>query len=114
MSMLDWNEHQKQALAGVAEIGRTSPGIVKGYVTLGGAAAKTGLLGSKAHELIALAVAVSVRRDGCIAVHTAAAIRAGATREEIAEASGTAAAVNAGAALVYATRVMDARAAKSA
>ena len=52
--------------------------------------------------------------DGCIAVHTAAAIRAGATREEIAEALGTAAGVNAGAALVYSARVMDAYAAKTA
>lgn len=38
---------------------------------------------------------------------------AGATREEIAEALDTATAVNAGAALVYATRVMDAYAAKT-
>jgi AhpD family alkylhydroperoxidase len=58
--------------------------------------------------LIALAVAVTVRCDGCIAVHTDAALRHGATREEIAEALGVAVAVNAGAALVYTTRVMDA------
>jgi AhpD family alkylhydroperoxidase len=59
-------------------------------------------------ELIALAVAVTARCDGCIAVHTEAAIRHGATKEEIAEALGVAVAVNAGAALVYSTRVMDA------
>jgi AhpD family alkylhydroperoxidase len=53
-------------------------------------------------------VAVTVRCDGCIAVHTAAAIKAGATKEEIVEALGTATAINAGAALVYSTRVMDA------
>jgi AhpD family alkylhydroperoxidase len=53
-------------------------------------------------------VAVTVRCDGCIAVHTAAAIKAGATKEEIIEALGTATAINAGAALVYSTRVMDA------
>jgi alkylhydroperoxidase/carboxymuconolactone decarboxylase family protein YurZ len=41
-------------------------------------------------------------------VHTEAAIRQGATREEIAEALGVAVTVNAGAALVYSTRVMDA------
>jgi len=57
---------------------------------------------------------VTVRCDGCIATRTAGAIRAGATREEIAEALGTAAAVNAGAALVYATRVMDAHATSAA
>jgi AhpD family alkylhydroperoxidase len=113
MSMLDWNEYHAQVLSGVGELGRISSDIVKGYQTLGAAAGKTGLLGAKVNELIALAVAVSVRCDGCIAVHTAAAIRAGATREEIAEALGTAAAVNAGAALVYSARVMDAFAAKN-
>jgi AhpD family alkylhydroperoxidase len=114
MSMLDWNGYHKQVLSGVGEIGRISPDIVKGYQTLGGASGKTGLLGAKVNELIALAVAVTVRCDGCIAVHTAAAIRAGATREEVAEALGTAAAVNAGAALVFSARVMDAYAAKAA
>jgi alkylhydroperoxidase/carboxymuconolactone decarboxylase family protein YurZ len=51
---------------------------------------------------------VTSRCDGCITVHTEAAIRQGATREEIAEALGVAITVNAGAALVYSTRVMDA------
>jgi AhpD family alkylhydroperoxidase len=53
-------------------------------------------------------VAVTLRCDGCIAVHTEAAIKHGATKEEIAEVLGVAITVNAGAALVYSTRVMDA------
>jgi AhpD family alkylhydroperoxidase len=114
MSMLDWDTYHKQVLSRVGEIGRMSPNIVKGYQMLGGAAGNTGLLGAKMNELIALAVAVTVRCDGCIAVHTAAAIRAGAMREEIAEALGTAAAVNAGAALVYSARTLDAFEALSA
>lgn len=59
-------------------------------------------------ELIALAVAVTARCDGCIAVHGEAAIRRGASKEEFAEALGVAVAVNAGAALVYSTRVTGA------
>ncbi|WP_172833717.1 carboxymuconolactone decarboxylase family protein, partial [Mesorhizobium sp. ORS 3428] len=46
--------------------------------------------------------------DGCIASHTAEAAKVGATREEIAEALGVAIALNAGAALVYSSRVLDA------
>jgi hypothetical protein len=57
-------------------------------------------------ELIASAGAVTARCDGCITNHNA--IRAAASCEEIGEAPGTAIAVNAGAALVYSTRVMDA------
>jgi alkylhydroperoxidase/carboxymuconolactone decarboxylase family protein YurZ len=41
-------------------------------------------------------------------VHTEAALRQGATDEEIAEALGVAVAMNAGATLVYSTRVLDA------
>jgi len=111
MSMLDWNTYRQQVLTGVGEIGKLSPDTVKGYMGLSGAAQKTGHLGAKVNELIALAVAVSQRCDGCITVHTDAAIKHGATREEIAEALGTAITVNAGAALVYSTRVLDAYAA---
>jgi AhpD family alkylhydroperoxidase len=113
MSMLNWNTYRKQVTAGVGEIAKLSPEIVKGYVGLSGASQKTNLLGAKVNELIALAVAVTVRCDGCIAVHTDAAIKHGAIREEIAEALGTAITVNAGAALVYSTRVMDAYAVHS-
>ena len=108
MSMLDWNTYRGQVVAGVGEIAKLSPDTVKGYAALSNAGQKADLLGAKTRELIALAVAVTVRCDGCIAVHTDAAIKQGATREEIAEALGVAAAINAGAALVYSTRVLDA------
>jgi len=65
-------------------------------------------LGLKQRELIALAIAVTRQCDGCIAVHTAAAEKHGATKQEIAEALGVAVAVNAGAALIFSARVMDA------
>ena len=58
-----------------------------------------------------MAVAVTVRCDGCIATHVDAARKSGATREEIAEALGVAVAINAGAALVYSARTLDAYAA---
>jgi AhpD family alkylhydroperoxidase len=106
--MLNWNEYRSQLVAGVKEIGQLSADTVKGYMELGSAGERKNLLGAKTRELIALAVAVTLRCDGCIAVHTDAALRHGATKEEIAEALGVAIAVNAGAALVYSTRVMDA------
>jgi AhpD family alkylhydroperoxidase len=106
--MLDWNEYRKQLAVGVTEIGQLSPDMVRGYVELSSAGQKKNLLGAKTRELIALAVAVTLRCDGCITVHTESAIKNGATREEIVEALGVATTVNAGAALVYSARVMDA------
>jgi AhpD family alkylhydroperoxidase len=111
--MLDWNAYQQQLLTTIAEIGRSSPETVRGYRALSDAGARKDLLGAKTRELIALAVAVTRQCDGCITIHTSAALKHGATHDEIAEALGVAIAVNAGAALVYSARVMDAYAAKA-
>jgi AhpD family alkylhydroperoxidase len=70
-------------------------------------------LGEKVRQLISLAVAVTTRCDGCIVFHTEAALKAGATKEEISEALGVAVAMNAGAALVFSARALDALAAKA-
>ncbi|WP_375787030.1 carboxymuconolactone decarboxylase family protein [Bradyrhizobium sp. Pha-3] len=106
--MLDWNTYRQQLKVGVGELGKINPNVVGGYVQMSGAGSKSNLLSPKVRELIALAVAVTARCDGCITIHVDAAIRNGATLDEIAEALGVAISVNAGAAMVYTTRVMDA------
>jgi len=110
--MLDWNEYQKQLGARIGDLAKLSPDTVRGYQTLSAANSKTGKLDEKTRQLISLAVAVTTRCDGCIVFHTDAALKAGASKEEISEALGVAVAMNAGAALVYSTRVLDAVAAK--
>ena len=112
--MLDWNEYQKEVGGRLGELSKLSPDTLKGYLTLSGANVKTTLLGEKTRQLISLAVAVTTRCDGCIVFHSDAALKAGASREEISEALGVAVAMNAGAALIYSTRVLDAVEAKSA
>src|ERR1700756_1386427 len=111
--MLDWNEYQKELGSRLGELMKLSPDTVRGYQTLSAANSKTGKLDEKTRQLISLACAVTTRCDGCIVVHTDAALKAGATKEEIAQALGVAVAMNAGAALIYSTRVLDAVAAKS-
>src|SRR6202171_5950787 len=108
MHMLDWNTYRQQLVAGVGGFGKVNPDIVKGYTTLSRAGEKVGHLDEKTRELIALAVAVTLRCDGCITVHTAAAGERGAPREDIAEVLGVAVSVNAGAAVVYSPRALDA------
>jgi AhpD family alkylhydroperoxidase len=108
MHMLDWNTYRQQLVAGVGGFGKLNPDIVRGYATLSRAGQKAGHLDEKTRELIALAVAITLRCDGCITVHTAAARERGATKEDIAEVLGVAVSVNAGAAVVYSTRALDA------
>jgi AhpD family alkylhydroperoxidase len=106
--MQDWADYRRQLGEGVKDLGKLSPETLKGYVALSNAGRGADVLGAKTRELIALAVAVTVRCDGCIATHADAALKHGATREEIAEALGVAIAVNAGAALVYSARTLNA------
>lgn len=106
--MFDWNGYQEKVRGQIGELSKLSPDTVKAFLARSEANAKTTALGGKTRELISLAVAVTTRCDGCIVFHTEAALREGATKEEISEALGVAVAMNAGAALVYSTRVLDA------
>ena len=106
--MLNWKEYRTQLVGRIGELAKLVPDTINGYQTLAGAGRKTNHLDAKQRELIALAVAVTLRCDGCIVVHTTEAKKLGATEAEIAEALGVAISVNAGAALVYSARVVDA------
>src|SRR5713101_1188206 len=112
--MMDWNQYHKEVGARIGDLMKVSPDTVRGYQTLSAANSKTTLLGEKTRQLISLAVAVTTRCDGCIVFHTDAALKAGASKEEISEALGVAVAMNVGAALIYSTRVLDAVEAKGA
>jgi AhpD family alkylhydroperoxidase len=112
--MIDWNEYYKELGSRIGDLAKLSPETVHGYQTLSGANAKSSKLGEKTRQLISLAVAVTTRCDGCIVFHSEAALKAGATKEEISEALGVAVAMNAGAALVFSSRVLDAVAARTA
>ena len=104
---LDWKQHALMVKKAFGKLGGQHPKMLQAYQALG-QAAEAEALDAKTRELIAIAVGVTTRCDGCIAVHTKAAKAAGATREEIAEALGVAVALNAGAAMVYSARALDA------
>ena len=110
--MIDWITYHKELLGRIGELGQLSPDTLKGYRTLSAAGETTGRLSPKIRELIALAVAVTLRCDGCIVVHADAALTKGATLEDVSEALGVAVALNAGAAMVYSARALDALATK--
>lgn len=104
---LNWNEYRTSLLATVGKFARLQPEFMKGLQQMDKGASENHHLDPKTHELIALAVAVTTRCDGCLAVHVEAAVKKGATREEIAEALSVAISLNAGAALTYTARALD-------
>ena len=106
--MLNWNEYLGELKTTIGKIAKISPDTIKGYQAITNAKVANPTLDQKTRELISLAVAVTARCDGCIAVHTEAAKKHGATQEEIVEALSVAVAINAGATLVYSARTLDA------
>jgi AhpD family alkylhydroperoxidase len=85
-----------------------SPDVWAGFAQLHKAAVADGALPARVKELMALAIAVVKRCDGCIAYHAKAAARRGAASEEVADALGVALLMDGGTASVYGPRAWDA------
>lgn len=88
-------------VAGIGLIREGAPATMKAFGGLALAATATHTLDTKTKELMALAISIAVRCDGCVAYHTRAAVRQGAGREEIAETVALAVYMGGGPAAVY-------------
>lgn len=84
------------------------PDVMKAFSELHTATMKPGALDTKTKELIALAISVSARCDGCIASHAHGAAKQGATEIEVSEAIGVAILMAGGPATVYGPRALAA------
>lgn len=80
------------------------PEVYKGFGELSRAALGAGALEGKTKELIALVIGVVHGCDGCIASHARGAARAGATKQEAAEAIGVSILMHGGPATIYGAR----------
>ena len=83
---------------------RAIPEVYGGFGNLYKASLAPGALEVKTKELIALAIGVVQGCDGCIASHAQGAAKAGASREEAAEAIGVTFLMNGGPATIYGPR----------
>jgi AhpD family alkylhydroperoxidase len=92
----------------LGKLGKELQGPMAGFGQLHKAAVTDAALSTKAKELIALAIAVSARCEGCIAFHTHDALRAGASRPEILEALGVAVLMGGGPSAMYACEALEA------
>ena len=107
--MKNFVEVGRELHAGMAELGEVEPTAMKAFGALMEATVGTeGALSVKVKELIALAIAITVRCDGCIAHHVNAVIEAGATYEELIETIGVAQFMGGGPATVYGVEAMQA------
>ena len=107
--MKDFVQLGKDLEAGLATLGEAEPQVMQAFGALMSSTAGTdGALSVKVKELISLAIAITVRCDGCIAHHVKAVIKAGATRDELVETIGVAQLMGGGPSTVYGIEALEA------
>lgn len=90
------------------ELRKLIPEAITAFGSLSRAAQSAGTLDKKCKELVALAIAVATHCEGCIAYHARGALRAGANRQEVAEALAVSIQMGGGPALNYAADALRA------
>ena len=100
--MPDYRQLTQGISSSMAGLRQDIPEVMKGFSALAHAATQNGALDKKTKELIALAIGVAVRCDGCIGFHMQALLKLGASKAEIEETLGMAVYMGGGPSLMYA------------
>lgn len=101
-------EAANDVVTGAALLEDCLPETMQAFAALGRSTYRAGALSPKIKELVALAIGVTVRCDGCVSYHARRALKRGATREEVAEVLGVAVHMGGGPSMVYAAEAMRA------
>ncbi len=104
----DWPEMARELSQALREVRAGAPETMKAFSALARAALEPKALDTKTKELLALGIAVAICCDACIGFHTEAALKQGATRDEIMETMGLAIYMGAGPSVMYAAQAVDA------
>jgi AhpD family alkylhydroperoxidase len=92
----------------LAKLRKEIPDVMNAFSSLSQSATKEGALDKKTKELIALALGVAARCDGCIGFHTNTLVKLGVTRQELLEMLGMAIYMGGGPSLMYAADALKA------
>jgi AhpD family alkylhydroperoxidase len=108
MSAIRYQELTRDISRNLAPLRTRNAEVMQGFGALGKAAMAPGTLDEKTKELIAMAIGVANRCDGCLGFHAKALVRLGATPEEFREMLGVAVYMGGGPSLMYAANAMAA------
>ena len=103
-----YKEITQDISASIAKLRKEIPDVMQGFSGMAQAAGKDSVLSKKTKELIAMALGVAARCDGCIGFHAQALVKLGATREEFLEVLGMAIYMGGGPSLMYAADALRA------
>lgn len=92
----------------LAKLRADMPDTMKAFSGLAQTATRDGALDKKTKELVALALGIAARCDGCIGFHVQTLVKLGATRAEIEDVLGMAVYMGGGPSLMYAAEAIAA------
>lgn len=104
----DWHDVTRDYSAATRDLRAGAPEVMKSFSAIAQAALKPGALDPKTKELVALGISVAIRCEPCIGFHAEAAVKHGASREELLEAIGTAIYMGTGPTVMYAAAALEA------
>jgi AhpD family alkylhydroperoxidase len=104
----DWKTANRELGQAIGLYRKAAPETAQAFSGLAAAATKDGPVSPKTKELMAVAIGIALRCQGCVGFHTQAAIRLGATREEIIETINLAVYMGGGPSYVYGAEALKA------
>lgn len=104
---MSWNDTLNSTRNRLRVLYKSIPEVTKGFGALSKAVKEGGVLDFKTKEFIALAIAVAIRCEACIALHVEALVKAGCTREELADVLGMSVQMGGGPATMYAGKALE-------
>lgn len=108
MSSKSFKQITQDLNQGIAALRAAQPDTMTGFSAMAKAAMAPGVLSALDKELIATAIGVATRCDGCIGFHVKALVRLGVTREQLMETLAVAVYMGGGPSLMYAAETVRA------
>jgi AhpD family alkylhydroperoxidase len=104
----DWSEMAAGLSKLVGEVRGGAPEAMKGFSALAKGATAAGALDGKTKELVALALGIAARCDGCLAFHAKAVVDLGGSRDEVMEIIAMSVYMGGGPSLMYGALALEA------
>jgi AhpD family alkylhydroperoxidase len=104
---MTWTDRLAATRTGLRSLNSAIPDTARAFGLLGKTVKEGGTLDFKTKEFIALGISVAVRCEPCISLHVEALIKAGATRDEVADVLGMCIQMGGGPAMMYAAKALE-------
>jgi AhpD family alkylhydroperoxidase len=105
---MDWKTHLDETSANLNGFRKDRPETGHGFTALFRASMQTGAMTVREKELVALGIGISKQCVDCIGFHVQGAVKAGASRDDIADTISVAVMMGGGPAYMYGVKALEA------